>query len=45
MKRLLSLVLQCLGSLSKLLLPKPGPVVRVQYQDLPGHSVVNVSFK
>jgi 2-keto-4-pentenoate hydratase len=34
-----------LGSFSKLLPPKPGLAVEVQYQGLPGNPVVNVSFK
>ena len=34
-----------LGSFSKLLPPKPGMAVEVQYQGLPGNPVVNVSFK
>ncbi len=34
-----------LGSFSKLLPPKPGLAVEVQYQGLPGNPVVSVSFK
>ena len=34
-----------LGSFSKLLPPKPGMAVTVQYQGLPGNPVVNVSFR
>ena len=45
MNPLLPPILLHRGLFSRLLLPNPGLALQVQYQGMPGQSVVNVGFK